>query len=177
MTAKQLVDAAVKMADAALKKGEIIRATCYVHLKREGAEQIIALDYDAAPFSAERTAKQGIIIVTIRAMRGAGYFDGAVLVSEAWLKHMKGEQAKEHVRKKGLTYDKPIAEDPERIDTLFVIATGHDGSRQFVAWELKPSRKKGIRYRAPKPIADDTSGYQAEGWFDRAFHDEQKGEA
>lgn len=90
---------------------------------------------------------------------------------------MVGEQAAEHVKKKGLTYDKPIADDPERIDTFFVFAVGHDGSRAFCAWELKPARKKGVRYRAPTPIMDDESGYTTEGWFDRAFHDQHKGEA
>jgi hypothetical protein len=176
MTADELIAKAVEMADARLKRGEEIHATCYVHLKREGEEQILGLDYNAAPFSTERTAKQAIIIMTIRAVRGAGYFDGAILVSEAWMKRMRGKEAQEHIKKHGLTYDKPIAEEPDRVDTLFTFAYGHDGSRRFQGWALKPTTTKGQRYRALKPVVD-TTDLMAEGWFDRAFHDDHKGEA
>lgn len=69
MTAKQLVAAAVKLADATLKKGATVTSTCYLHLKHEGDKRVIALDYNAAPFSAERAAKQAAIIMMIRATR------------------------------------------------------------------------------------------------------------
>lgn len=177
MTANELIEAAVKLGDAALKKGEMIRPTCYVHLTWQNERKLLALDYDAAPHSAERAFKQYMIITAIRAFRAVNSFDGAVLVSEAWLKRMPIEQGREAVKKGG--YDKIIADDPERVDSFIAMAYGRDGSRRFVGWELKPTKKKGVRYRAPETVMDSEGegGYTTEGWMDRAFHDDHEGEA
>jgi hypothetical protein len=169
MTADELVKGALGMADDRLKQGEVVMAFCYVHMKVGTERSVLALDYNAAPFSFERKVKQAAIITTIRAIRGNGHFEGAVLVSEAWMKRS--------TTRPEMPYTKRIADDPERIDTLFLYAYGADGSRRFVAWELKPTTKKGIRYRAPTAMISEEGGYTAEGWFDKAFHDEQQGEA